>query len=150
MSNLSIGRRRVAMLLNILSSFAIVTFCGRIIIDGVVVKIQRLDVYRAERTEKCRRLCITASWFVCVLVLALVVPNIRVAIDLISGVASLFIFTFPGLMLLKSVDLRKDVLHVRDVLSLVVAGLYLVIGMFIFGLVTTLAIQQDITMKQLH
>ena len=141
---------RIAVLLNILSSFAIVTFCGRIIVDGVIVKIRRLDVYAAERRERRRRWIITLSWFACVLVLALVVPNIRVAIDLISGVASLFIFTFPGLMLLKSVDMSKDVLKTRDLLSLLVAGVYLVVGMFIFGLVTTLAIQQDITMKQLH
>ena len=141
---------RFAVLLNIFSSFAIVTFCGRIIVDGIVVKFSRLDVYAAERSEKRRRVVITLSWFVLVLVLALVVPNIRVAIDLISGVASLFIFTFPGLMLLKSVNLGAPVWSRKDMLTLFVAGIYLVVGMFIFGLVTTLAIQQDITMKQLH
>ena len=141
---------RVAMLLNILSSYAIVTFCARIIIDSVVVKILRVDARAAERGEKRRRVVITLSWFTCVLVLALVVPNIRVAIDLISGVASLFIFTFPGLMLVKCVDLGAVSLSRRDALSLLVASIFLVVGMFVFGLVTTLAIQQDITMKQLH
>ena len=81
--------------------------------------------------------------------LALVVPNIGVAIALISGVASLFIFVFPGLCLLQSVNLRAEVLKKKDYLSLSVAALYLVVGSFIFGLVTVLAIQQDIQMRHL-
>ena len=141
---------RFCILLILLSSFSIVTFCARTVIDKIIIKY---FVYggpaAVEATEPRRRWGITLSWFLGALLLALVVPNIGVAIALISGVASLFIFVFPGLCLLQSVNLRAEVLKKKDYLSLSVAALYLVVGSFIFGLVTVLAIQQDIQMRHL-
>ena len=138
---------RVAILIILLSSFSIVTFCARTVIDGIIVRRRNYGPYGAEQTERRRRVIITLSWFVCILLLALVVPNISVAITVISGVASLFIFTFPGLCLLKSINLQEDI-QLKKLILLIVSIIYLIVGSFIFGLVTMLAIQ-DIMMKNM-
>lgn len=141
-----INTARVAILLILLSSFSIVTFCARTVFDGIITRYYNYGPYEAERTERKRRLTITFIWFACALLLALVVPNIGVAIAMISGIASLFIFFFPGLCLLKSVKM-DEVLTKKKIVTLVLAALYLVLGAFIFGLVTVLAIQQDVKMR---
>lgn len=55
-----------------------------------------------------------------------------------------------GLCLLQTTDLQKPSLTRGDVLTIILASLYLVLGAFIFGLVTTLAITNDIRPRQLQ
>ena len=73
-----------------------VYIASRTVIDGFVLHIANYSTIRAEETERIRRVTITVCWFIFVLTLAAVVPNIGVAISMIGGVAALFIFTFPG------------------------------------------------------
>jgi len=141
---------RVAIVFILLSSFAIVSFCARTVIDGIFLTFRKMTAEEAERSERPRRIIETLGWFAGILLLASVVPDIGVAISMIGGLASLFIFVFPGLCLLQTVDLKKPTLLTSDKLLIAVAFIYLVVGAFIFGEVTTLAVMQEIKPRQLQ
>ena len=79
-----------------LHKYAQLTFFCRTVLDGFVVQLAKFSTAYAEETERPRRIGIIFCWFICVLILAAEVPNIGVAIAMIGGVASLFIFIFPG------------------------------------------------------
>ena len=136
---------RVCVLLLLLTSFSIQAFCAR----NVLLDVVRVYCGPAV-SEVGRRVCITLTWFLCVLVLACVVPNISVAIGLVSGIAALFIFVFPGLCLLKTVDLGQDLFSPRDLFVVFVSVVYVMLGCFICGLVTTLAVQQAVKWSHTH
>ena len=133
---------RLCILFILLSSFSIQMFCARNIIADVSIKVFKHDAKFVVKTERCRRMTITLTWFLIVLLLALVVPNISVAIAMISGIAAVFIFIIPGLCLLRSVDLDGDVLEIKDLVLVIVAVVYTMMGCFIFGVVTVLAVQR--------
>ncbi|XP_057291094.1 sodium-coupled neutral amino acid transporter 7-like [Hydractinia symbiolongicarpus] len=141
---------RISIVFILLSSFSIVTFCARTVIDGMVLSVRNMTVEEGEPTERRRRVIVTLCWFAACLFIASVVPDIGVAIAVIGGIASLFIFVFPGLCLLQTVDLKKRKLSPTDICFVVISVVYLVVGAFIFGEVTTLALQSDITGKQLQ
>lgn len=69
----------------------------RTVVDGYVLKTFSYLRERKEENERKRRVIETLAWFALALLLALVVPNIGVAIALIGGIASSFIFVFPGM-----------------------------------------------------
>ena len=141
---------RVAIVFILLSSFAIVTFCARTVIDGIILSLWKPTRERAEETEFRRRVIVTVVWFGLALFIASVVPNIGVAIALIGGVASTFIFVFPGMMLLKTVDQTKVKFTRKDIITILIAGSYICVGAFIFGEVTTLALMNDIEGRGLY
>eukprot|EP00794_Sanderia_malayensis_P019224 gene19224-21151_t len=142
---------RAMVILIIFSSFAIITFCARTAVEDIVLKWRGLGPDEAERHERRRRLVETFTWFGSALLLAAVIPNIGVAIALIGGIAALFIFVFPGMCLLQSVNLRVlRKLYVREKILIFIGCVYIVIGVFIFGENTTLAISEDIKSKSLY
>ena len=136
---------RVCVLLILLTSFSIQAFCARNILLDVVAKL-----YRPADSEIRRRVFITLVWFLVVLGFALVVPNISVAIGVVSGVAALFIFVFPGLCLLRTVDLGQDLFAPRELFTVSVSVGYVMLGTFICGLVTVMALQQAVRFSRLN
>ncbi|XP_065064881.1 sodium-coupled neutral amino acid transporter 7-like [Rhopilema esculentum] len=135
---------RAMIVLIIFSSFAIITFCARTAIEDIVLKWWGLGPDEAERHEKSRRLVETIAWFALTLILAAVIPDIGVAISLIGGIAALFIFVFPGLCLLQSVNIGLRLLTWKEKTLVLIACVYIVVGVFIFGENTALALGKDI------
>ena len=70
-------------------------FC-RTVIDGIVLSVRKVRPEEAESWERPRRIIETFLWFVGALLLAAVIPDIGSAINMISGLAAMFIFVFPG------------------------------------------------------
>lgn len=99
--------------------------------------------------EKFRRTVIVLVWFISSVVIAIVVPDIGVAIDLLGTLAICFIFVIPGLCLI-SATLRKDpdIVLLRDKLMCCIGSAYVLVGAFLFGLTITQAILKDFISPQ--
>lgn len=60
------------------------------------MSVRKVTPEEAESWERPRRIIETLLWFVGALLLAAVIPDIGSAINMISGLAAMFIFVFPG------------------------------------------------------
>ncbi|XP_061600036.1 sodium-coupled neutral amino acid transporter 7 isoform X2 [Cololabis saira] len=135
---------RAFIVVCVVTSYPILHFCGRAVIEGLWLRFQGEQVEVCVRRERRRRILQTLIWFVITLVLALFIPDIGRVISLIGGLAACFIFVFPGLCLMQAklseTDNRSASWHV-----LLVFGVAMVtLGAFIFGVTTTNSIYQDV------
>ncbi|CAK6954898.1 putative sodium-coupled neutral amino acid transporter 7 [Scomber scombrus] len=143
-NDIAVAIARAFIVICVITSYPILHFCGRAVIEGLWLRFQGEQVEVCVRREQRRRILQTLVWFVVTLVLALFIPDIGRVISLIGGLAACFIFVFPGLCLmqvkLSETDNRSASWH-----GLVVFGVVMVtIGAFIFGLTTTNSIYQDV------
>ncbi|KAM9366106.1 sodium-coupled neutral amino acid transporter 7 [Symphorus nematophorus] len=142
--DIAVAIARAFIVICVITSYPILHFCGRAVIEGLWLRFQGEQVEVCVRRERRRRILQTLVWFVVTLVLALFIPDIGRVISLIGGLAACFIFVFPGLCLMQAklseTDNRSASWH-----GLVIYGVVMVtIGAFIFGLTTTNSIYQDI------
>ncbi|XP_022238391.1 putative sodium-coupled neutral amino acid transporter 7 [Limulus polyphemus] len=135
----------VALAAKTYTTYPILLFCGRTAIDDIYIQVRSLPPELAARGERMRRIITALVWFITTLTLAVVTPNIGVVIQLLGSLAAVFIFVFPGLCLLQE-TLRKDpsIILLKDKFLVFVSGVFLAIGMGIFGLVLTQSIAEDI------
>lgn len=137
-----VARALIAVVM--ITSYPILAFCGR----SAFLSISGLDTFYPElteeekaRKEKWRRIIPTIVWFCAALALAISVPNIADVISVIGSLAAFFIMIFPGLIM---VDLAVD--HVGwqksclKILQVSVGSVLIIVGVWIFGVTTTLAI----------
>lgn len=144
-NDIAVAIARAFIVICVVTSYPILHFCGRAVIEGLWLRFQGEQVEVCVRREQRRRILQTLVWFVVTLVLALFIPDIGRVISLIGGLAACFIFVFPGLCLMQAklseTDSRSASWH-----GLVVFGVVMVTtGAFIFGLTTTNSIYQDIS-----
>ncbi|XP_008292181.1 sodium-coupled neutral amino acid transporter 7 [Stegastes partitus] len=142
--DIAVAIARAFIVVCVITSYPILHFCGRAVIEGLWLRFQGEQVEVCVRREQRRRILQTLVWFVVTLVLALFIPDIGRVISLIGGLAACFIFVFPGLCLIQAklseTDNRSVSWH-----GLVVFGVAMVtLGAFIFGLTTTNSIYQDV------
>ncbi|KAG7230531.1 hypothetical protein INR49_012244, partial [Caranx melampygus] len=142
--DIAVAIARAFIVVCVVTSYPILHFCGRAVIEGLWLRFQGEQVEVCVRREQRRRILQTLVWFVVTLVLALFIPDIGRVISLIGGLAACFIFVFPGLCLMQAklseTDNRTASWH-----GLVVFGVVMVtLGAFIFGVTTTNSIYQDI------
>ncbi|GFN95859.1 sodium-coupled neutral amino acid transporter [Plakobranchus ocellatus] len=78
------------------TTYPILLFCGRAGAECIWSIAWHMRVEEAIRNEKIRRIIITLVWFACTLLLAIIVPNIGVVIQVLGAFAAIFIFIFPG------------------------------------------------------
>uniref|UniRef100_A0A2C9KLI8 Amino acid transporter transmembrane domain-containing protein n=1 Tax=Biomphalaria glabrata TaxID=6526 RepID=A0A2C9KLI8_BIOGL len=97
--------------------------------------------------ENTRRIILTLSWFTASLLISVFIPNIGVIIHLLGAFSAVFIFIFPGMCLLKTVQNKLESgekqtkkKHFLKALSI----MYIIIGTFIFGLTLTQSILQNL------
>lgn len=143
--DVAVAIARAFIVICVVTSYPILHFCGRAVIEGLWLRFQGEQVEVCVWRERRRRILQTLVWFVVTLVLALFIPDIGRVISLIGGLAACFIFVFPGLCLMQAklseTDNRSASWH-----ALVVLGVAMVtVGAFIFGLTTTNSIYQDVT-----
>ena len=76
--------------------------------------------------------------------MAIFVPDIGVAIDFLGTFAVSFIFVIPGVSLI-SITVRKDpsICLVKDKLFCLIGSIYILIGVFLFGLTLAQAVMKD-------
>ncbi|KAM4593398.1 sodium-coupled neutral amino acid transporter 7 isoform 1-T2 [Odontesthes bonariensis] len=142
--DIAVAIARAFIIICVVTSYPILHFCGRAVIEGLWLRFQNEQVEVCVRRERRRRILQTLVWFVVTLVLALFIPDIGRVISLIGGLAACFIFVFPGLCLmqvkLSETDIRSASWH-----GMVCFGVAMVtLGAFIFGLTTTNSIYQDV------
>ncbi|XP_003970105.2 sodium-coupled neutral amino acid transporter 7 [Takifugu rubripes] len=143
-NDIAVAFARAFIVICVVTSYPILHFCGRAVIEGLWLRFQGEHVEVCVRREKRRRVLQTLVWFVVTLVLALFIPDIGRVISMIGGLAACFIFVFPGLCLIQAKLSETDIRSARWH-GLVVFGIVMVtIGAFIFGLTTTNSIYRDI------
>ncbi|TMS12895.1 Putative sodium-coupled neutral amino acid transporter 7 [Larimichthys crocea] len=143
-NDIAVAIARAFIVICVITSYPILHFCGRAVIEGLWLRFQGEQVEVCVRREQRRRILQTLVWFVVTLVLALFIPDIGRVISLIGGLAACFIFVFPGLCLMQAklseTDNRSASWH-----GMVIFGVVMVtLGAFIFGLTTTNSIYQDV------
>uniref|UniRef100_A0A8D3E790 Sodium-coupled neutral amino acid transporter 7 n=1 Tax=Scophthalmus maximus TaxID=52904 RepID=A0A8D3E790_SCOMX len=94
--DIAVAIARAFIVICVVTSYPILHFCGRAVIEGLWLRFQGEQVEVCVRREQRRRILQTLVWFVTTLVLALFIPDIGRVISLIGGLAACFIFVFPG------------------------------------------------------
>lgn len=143
-NDIAVAFARAFIVICVVTSYPILHFCGRAVIEGLWLRFQGEQVEVCVRREQRRRILQTLLWFIVTLVLALFIPDIGRVISLIGGLAACFIFVFPGLCLMQAklseTDNRSTSWH-----GMIIFGVVMVtLGAFIFGLTTSNSIYQDV------
>ncbi|XP_020611153.1 putative sodium-coupled neutral amino acid transporter 7 [Orbicella faveolata] len=140
---------RVMISVIVLSTGAMVVFCGRSCLEGLYLAAFRMPPSFAETNESRRRVVQTLVWFTSSLIISVYVKDIQYAVTLIGGLAALFIFFFPGICLVQEM-LQYSFLTTTRKLSIVLGLWYVVVGVFIFADSEVFAIMQDIKGNSLY
>uniref|UniRef100_A0A8C3AZZ5 Solute carrier family 38 member 8 n=1 Tax=Cyclopterus lumpus TaxID=8103 RepID=A0A8C3AZZ5_CYCLU len=90
--------------------------------------------------SRCR-VVLTVFWITITLLIAMFVPDMGEVISVIGGISAFFIFIFPGLCLVFTMQNESVTPRVRVILS-VWGVITIVVGAFIFGQSTTIAIME--------
>lgn len=142
--DIAVAIARAFIVICVVTSYPILHFCGRAVIEGLWLRFHGEQVEVCVRREQRRRILQTLVWFSLTLVLALFIPDIGRVISLIGGLAACFIFVFPGLCLIQA-KLSETESRSASWHGMVVYGVVMVTtGAFIFGLTTTNSIYQDV------
>lgn len=127
------------------TTYPILLFCGRAALDCLWTDVRCMTVERIELTERPRRIIVTVVWFIASLAMAIFIPNIAVVIQILGAFAAIFIFVFPGMCMVKAVQMKADGIWNRKLMALMVyACSFIILGAFIFGLTLTQSILSDI------
>ena len=153
----------IAMALKTIFTYPILLFCGREAMKATICDVKAL-FQRSESNDQSEqvpvslpneqqvpvslsnelsiRVVIVLLWFVLSLLCAILVPNIGEVISLLGSLAAIFIFVKPGACLI-SISLKSDPSHfrLRNRVMLILGGVFVMIGTFIFGVVITQDIQ---------
>lgn len=138
----------LALTIKVFSTYPILQFCGRAAIDDLYVQIVFNNEQERLANEKPRRLIISFVWFIISVVLALFIPDIGLVIEYLGSLAAVFIFIFPGFCLLE-LTLWRDTYFYSSFskILIIVGGLFITTGFFIFGLVITQSLQLTLNHK---
>ncbi|XP_067944842.1 sodium-coupled neutral amino acid transporter 7-like [Watersipora subatra] len=128
------------------TTYPILLFCGRVEIEKLWMYVWRLTDEMAAVHEFKRRCVIAVTWFLSTLLIAIYVPTIAIVIDVLGGLAALFIFFFPGMCLMKiALDYVPSSKLFKKRFFITAAVCFMFLGAFLFGLVTTQSIMDDIS-----
>nr|XP_036881260.1 putative sodium-coupled neutral amino acid transporter 7 isoform X2 [Manis javanica] len=143
--DMAVAVARAFIILSVLTSYPILHFCGRAVVEGLWLRYQGTPVEEDVAREQRRRVLQTLVWFLLTLLLALFIPDIGKVISVIGGLAACFIFVFPGLCLIQAKLSEMEEVKPASWWALVSYGVLLVtLGAFIFGQTTANAIFVDL------
>lgn len=139
--DVAVAVARAFIILSVLTSYPILHFCGRAVVEGLWLRYQGTPVEEDVDRERRRRLLQTFTWFLLTLLLALFIPDIGRVISVVGGLAACFIFVFPGLCLIQAKLSEMEEVKPASWWALVAYGVLLVtLGTFIFGQTTANAV----------
>ncbi|XP_031977570.1 putative sodium-coupled neutral amino acid transporter 7 isoform X2 [Corvus moneduloides] len=145
-NDIPVALARAFIILCVLTSYPILHFCGRAVLEGLWLRYTGVTVEEDVVRERRRRLLQTISWFLLTLLLALFIPDIGKVISVIGGLAACFIFVFPGLCLIQAKLSEIQETKAISWWAQVSYGVFMVtLGAFIFGQTTANAIFVDLT-----
>ncbi|XP_033972927.1 putative sodium-coupled neutral amino acid transporter 8 [Trematomus bernacchii] len=128
--------------ISIITIYPIILLLGRSVILNLMVRIQRRrwGVVTHLFETRCR-VVLTVIWITVTLLIAMFVPDMGEVISVIGGISAFFIFIFPGLCLVFTMQSEPVSQRVRVILT-VWGVITIVVGSFIFGQSTTIAIME--------
>ncbi|XP_074482093.1 putative sodium-coupled neutral amino acid transporter 8 [Sebastes fasciatus] len=128
--------------ISIITIYPIILLLGRSVILNLVLRIQRRRQGIVTHTFESRcRFVLTVIWIAITLLIAMFVPDMGEVISVIGGISAFFIFIFPGLCLVFTMQTESVSPRVRVILT-VWGVITIVVGAFIFGQSTTIAIME--------
>ncbi|XP_056269037.1 putative sodium-coupled neutral amino acid transporter 8 [Pseudoliparis swirei] len=128
--------------ISIITIYPIILLLGRSVILNLMLRIQRhhRGIVTQLFESRCR-VVLTVIWITITLLIAMFVPDMGEVISVIGGISAFFIFIFPGLCLVFTMQNESITPRVRVVLS-IWGVITIVVGAFIFGQTTTIAIME--------
>ncbi|CAL8243232.1 unnamed protein product [Lota lota] len=128
--------------ISIITIYPIILLLGRSVILDLVVRLRRHQqgVVTHSFESRCR-MVLTGVWISVTMLIAMFVPDMSDVISVIGGISAFFIFIFPGLCLVFIMQTEPVSPNVR----LLLTGwgvVTIVVGTFIFGQSTTIAIME--------
>ncbi|TDH17121.1 hypothetical protein EPR50_G00005020 [Perca flavescens] len=128
--------------ISIITIYPIILLLGRSVILNLTLRIQRrrLGIVTHSFESRCR-VVLTVIWITITLLIAMFVPDMGDVISVIGGISAFFIFIFPGLCLVFTMQTESVSPRVRVILT-VWGVITIVVGAFIFGQSTTIAVME--------
>ncbi|XP_027869912.1 putative sodium-coupled neutral amino acid transporter 8 [Xiphophorus couchianus] len=127
---------------SIITIYPIILLLGRSVILNLVLRLQRnrRGVVTHSFESRCR-VVLTMAWISFTLLIAMFVPDMADVISVIGGISAFFIFIFPGLCLVFTMQTEDVSPRLRDILT-IWGVVTIVVGAFIFGQSTTIAVME--------
>ncbi|XP_075879053.1 putative sodium-coupled neutral amino acid transporter 8 [Nelusetta ayraudi] len=128
--------------ISIITIYPIILLLGRSVILNLVLRLERhrRGIVTHSFESRCRFI-LTVIWISVTVLTAMFVPDMSKVISVIGGISAFFIFIFPGLCLLFTMQTEPVNPTIRSIL-IVWAVITIVVGAFIFGQSTTIAVME--------
>ncbi|XP_059213809.1 putative sodium-coupled neutral amino acid transporter 8 [Centropristis striata] len=128
--------------ISIITIYPIILLLGRSVILNLMLRVQRRrrGIVTHSFESRCR-VVLTVIWISITLLIAMFVPDMGEVISVIGGISAFFIFVFPGLCLVFTMQTEPVNPRVRVILT-VWGIITIVVGAFIFGQSTTIAVME--------
>ncbi|XP_066968924.1 sodium-coupled neutral amino acid transporter 7-like [Macrobrachium rosenbergii] len=130
------------------TTYPILLFCVREAVSDLYIQMKSLSPVEASLNEPARRRIIAIVLWVSSILMAAFTPNIDIVVKLLGSLAAFFIFVFPGMSLLQLVlfesEMNSSTKTWREIGLCVVGILYVMLGMFTFGLAFVLGVENMI------
>ncbi|XP_061566652.1 putative sodium-coupled neutral amino acid transporter 8 [Cololabis saira] len=128
--------------ISIVTIYPIILLLGRSVVLNLMLRVERhrRGIVSHSFESRCR-VVLTVAWIALTLVIAMFVPDMADVISVIGGISAFFIFIFPGLCLVFSMQ-NEDVSPRVGMILTVWGVITIVVGAFIFGQSTTLAVME--------
>ncbi|KAJ8247383.1 hypothetical protein GJAV_G00245750 [Gymnothorax javanicus] len=127
--------------ISIITIYPIILLLGRSVIQDLLIRCRRRYAVVTQSYENRSRVLLTVAWTAVTLLIAMFVPDMSEVISVIGGISAFFIFIFPGLCLIFSMQSEPVSPRTRIVLT-TWGGITLLCGAFIFGQSTTIAVME--------
>ncbi|XP_029354775.1 putative sodium-coupled neutral amino acid transporter 8 [Echeneis naucrates] len=128
--------------ISIITIYPIILLLGRSVILNLIIRLQRRrrGIVTHSFESRCR-VVLTVIWISVTLLIAMFVPDMGEVISVIGGISAFFIFIFPGLCLVFTMQTESVGPRLRVILT-VWGVITIVVGAFIFGQSTTIAVME--------
>ncbi|XP_064193494.1 putative sodium-coupled neutral amino acid transporter 8a [Anguilla rostrata] len=127
--------------ISIITIYPIILLLGRSVIQDLLLRCRRRHAVVTQSYENRSRVVLTVAWTAVTLLIAIFVPDMSEVISVIGGISAFFIFIFPGLCLIFS--MQTEPVSPRTKIVLTTWGAITVLcGAFIFGQSTTIAVME--------
>uniref|UniRef100_A0A673AYR9 Solute carrier family 38 member 8b n=1 Tax=Sphaeramia orbicularis TaxID=375764 RepID=A0A673AYR9_9TELE len=123
--------------ISIITIYPIILLLGRSVILNLMLRIRRRSrgIVTHSFESRCR-VVLTVIWITITLLIAMFVPDMGEVISVIGGISAFFIFIFPGM------KTRFHMTVTEKVILTVWGVITVVVGAFIFGQSTTIAVME--------
>ncbi|XP_012993699.1 putative sodium-coupled neutral amino acid transporter 8 isoform X3 [Esox lucius] len=128
--------------ISIITIYPIILLLGRSVILDLILRFRRRRRGGVTNAFENRcRVILTVMWITVTLLIAMFVPDMSEVISVIGGISAFFIFIFPGLCLVFIMQ-SEPLSHKVRVVCSVWGVITVIVGAFIFGQSTTIAVME--------